>query len=867
MDDGGVNKSRCLRFVWCTSDLDRTPNADGKFMEFLSQTYVALRGPTGAPQTATDTIGRLSDRLSPATLLADRRAAVQSLKGLARDWKQDVGERALPGLLEVLSNDAEVDADIGKAALETLNILCDVEEAKELGFKHTDYVLANDKAVHTLFALLADDNFYTRFATLQYLSTLLQNRRQIVQGYFLKAPSGSSSIMTVLEDKREIIRNEAVTMVQALISQSADIQKVLAFEGAFEKLFNTVMHEGGVEGGAVTMEALACVDGLLRFNTSNQSYFRETPLPPTLSSLLLFPPNLPMHEAAPQEFALQFWDDQKLSNASLIVGIMGMLISSSKGNSTQEVSTFIRCLVEIALASNAPTPLKTQALRLLPSNLNFPLSELALTPYCPVPDTNGEEWDRLEPASALDVLVELALHGEYNGLDGEKRLREGLELRAAAVAVFENFVRQDEVRLAILQGMLPAEGASPSEAPPITPLLHALASPPSSSALEPASVTSTHIATLLFAHLLRSSARAKSLARNITPPSLQPIAETGGNFFVPADGGPPPVEDPAPEDDDDDPPQALLQILSEHLSLSSLSRSRADTSEREAREWDRLVVAYLCLLSQWLWEDPAAVREFLNAGGLSVLVEAINQTSEVDSIVPGLCAFLLGVCYEFNREPGEITRATIHPILNRLGVETLIGRMTRLREDERFKAVGPDTVVLPYPSASASVLQHGVGLKENEKEKEGEIWFDWAFVDFWKSNYYTVQRGLSTEPDQLSSSASVGQNLESAMLISSLRDAIRNQTNEIEALQRQLKEKTSAGADELKTLRDQVASLSSQLETSEGKRKEVEKEQEDLLVLLDEVSAKRKTDKARLAAAGLDVSEDEAEDDDDGVDD
>jgi L-lysine 2,3-aminomutase len=35
------------------------------------------------------------------------------------------------------------------------------------------------------------------------------------------------------------------------------------------------------------------------------------------------------------------------------------------------------------------------------------------------------------------------------------------------------------------------------------------------------------------------------------------------------------------------------------------------------------------------------------------------------------------------------------------------------------------------------------------------------------------------------------------MLISSLRDVIRNQTNEIEALQRQLKEKTSAGADEV----------------------------------------------------------------------
>lgn len=84
-----------------------------------------------------------------------------------------------------------------------------------------------------------------------------------------------------------------------------------------------------------------------------------------------------MHEPAPQEFALQFWDEQKYFNTSLVVGIMGMLISS-KGNNVrtmsfprlpfieelhlqaQESLAFTRCLVEIALASNAPTRLKTQ---------------------------------------------------------------------------------------------------------------------------------------------------------------------------------------------------------------------------------------------------------------------------------------------------------------------------------------------------------------------------------------------------------------------------------------------------------------------------------------------------------------------------
>ena len=96
----------------------------------------------------------------------------------------------------------------------------------------------------------------------------------------------------------------------------------------------------------------------------------------------------------------------------------------------------------------------------------------------PVPETNGEEWDRLEPASALDVLVELALHGEYNGLYGDRRLKDALELRGAALNVFDvsppsrfpslhsnipkNFVRKEEVKQAIIQGMLPPEGAHPS---------------------------------------------------------------------------------------------------------------------------------------------------------------------------------------------------------------------------------------------------------------------------------------------------------------------------------------------------------------------------------------------------------------------
>lgn len=64
----------------------------------------------------------------------------------------------------------------------------------------------------------------------------------------------------------------------------------------------------------------------------------------------------------------------------------------------------------------------------------------------------------------------------------------------------------------------------------------------------------------------------------------------------------------------------------------------------------------------------------------------------------------------------------------------LIGRITHLRDDDRFKTIGPDTLVLSAPSALVHLHQAPTGSLKSESE-QGEMWFDWAFVDFWKSNY------------------------------------------------------------------------------------------------------------------------------------
>jgi hypothetical protein len=73
----------------------------------------------------------------------------------------------------------------------------------------------------------------------------------------------------------------------------------------------------------------------------------------------------------------------------------------------------------------------------------------------------------------------------------------------------------------------------------------------------------------------------------------------------------------------------------------------------------------------------------------------------------------------------------MHPILTRLGADVLVARMNRVREDERIKAVGPDSWVLPCPTPGPQALDPAFTPMY---DGETEIWFDWAFVDFWKAN-------------------------------------------------------------------------------------------------------------------------------------
>lgn len=68
---------------------------------------------------------------------------------------------------------------------------------------------------------------------------------------------------------------------------------------------------------------------------------------------------------------------------------------------------------------------------------------------------------------------------------------------------------------------------------------------------------------------------------------------------------------------------------------------------------------------------------------------------------------------------------------------------------------------------------------------------------------------------------------------------------------------------EVESLSDTISKLASQVSVARAEKEETDREQEDLLVLLEDLSIKRKNDKRRMRIALMDVSEDEDGDDED----
>lgn len=155
-------------------------------------------------------------------------------------------------------------------------------------------------------------------------------------------------------------------------------------------------------------------------------------------------------------------------------------------------------------------------------------------------------------------------------------------------------------------------------------------------------------------------------------------------------------------------------------------------SGEQKHEDPRVSIGYLMILCGWLYEDHDAVNDFLGEGSsVQSIVQLITRNSPSRILVSGLCAFLLGIIYEFSTKDSPIPRATLHQILTTgLGREQYVDRITKLREHTMVR----DFEVLHQGFASS--LPGGLP----------EVYFDRTFVDFLKDNFSRVTRAVDRPP-------------------------------------------------------------------------------------------------------------------------
>ena len=183
----------------------------------ISGSSDASTKPTGTSSiSGAETIERLCDRVQSASLIEDRRDALIEIKSLSKKYKLEVGTHAMPILIDVLDQ-FRSDSEIACLALDSLyNIMTtdksdDLEQPNlpaDITSQFTEMFIKTSTNLNLIFDLLDEFEFKTRWNTVKLLDAFILNQSQSLQDLILEIPRGVSRLMDLLNDSREVIRND-----------------------------------------------------------------------------------------------------------------------------------------------------------------------------------------------------------------------------------------------------------------------------------------------------------------------------------------------------------------------------------------------------------------------------------------------------------------------------------------------------------------------------------------------------------------------------------------------------------------------------------------------------------------------------------
>lgn len=530
----------------------------------------------------------------------------------------------MPAIIQILQTD-RADCEIIGYAFETLCNITSGEQFEEeienptvsvnIGEQFTEMLLKQAGNVSTILDFLEEYDFRVRWPAIKLLTNLLGNRPKEIQEIVLVSPMGVSKLMDLLVDSREVIRNDALLLLVELTKGNANIQKIVAFENAFDRLFDVINDEGCSDGGIVVQDCLILMLNLLTNNSSNQQFFKEGSFIQRLAPMFLMPPEL-------EELG---WTPQKVSNIHCMLQMVRSLVSPSNSQQivsacqkTMRICGLLEALSNILMGSGVPPDILTETINTVAEVVRG--------------DMNNQEYLSLvmapsnPPRPAIVVLL-MSMVNE----------KQPLSLRCAVLYCFQCFLYRNEIgQTALVQTLLPS---------------------------------STEVSSLTTGQLL-----CGGLFSN----------DTLANWFSSVSLMHGLIENPAQKE------QLLRVLLATSVGSAPVSLLQQSIILLQQGNYKiQSKIGLLMLLSTWISHCKLAVAAFLSApGSISFLIAQIsaNEHDENEYLVQGLCAFLMGICIQFNDNSVENYQREdlCQLVIKRIGVETYSKKLGEVSKHESY---------------------------------------------------------------------------------------------------------------------------------------------------------------------------------------
>lgn len=224
-------------------------------------------------------VKRIVERMSNATLLEDKKTALNELREKAAEHPEPVARLAQALLLEWMPA-AKEDLETLRGILGTLQecLASEREEAfREANSRNAVSFAKEPNNISILLENLEINDWAVRLAVLKMLAAMERFCPAALSSAILASAQGPARLMDVLSDQREIIRNEVLLVLSGLTGggKELELNKILAFEGAFDVLFGIVASDEEGPESVIVRDCLTIALNLLHNNPSNVSYFRE----------------------------------------------------------------------------------------------------------------------------------------------------------------------------------------------------------------------------------------------------------------------------------------------------------------------------------------------------------------------------------------------------------------------------------------------------------------------------------------------------------------------------------------------------------------------------------------------------------------